>query len=215
MFLLLQRHNFRRSVIAVSGRDFVVVGGDTRLSNGGYSISSRDVSKLFSVTDKCVLASSGMQADAATLRKVLRYRATMYKHDHHRDITTPAVSQLLSNTLYFKRFFPYYTFNLCCGVDAKGVGKVYGYDAIGSFEEIPYGCVGSSMHLVTSLLDNQVGFKTQPSNRRDLTLEETVDLVKDALTVAGERDIYTGDTADIWVITAAGTHKSTFPLKRD
>ena len=36
--------------------------------------------------DGCVLATSGMQADAATLRKVLRYKATMYKHDHHKVI---------------------------------------------------------------------------------------------------------------------------------
>ena len=96
-----------------------------------------------------------------------------------------------------------------------GKGHVYGYDAIGSFEEIPYGCVGSSMHLITSLLDNQVGFKTQPSNKRELTLDETVELVKDALTCAGERDIYTGDSADIWVITAAGTQKISFDLKND
>jgi len=203
------------TVLAVAGPTFVVVGGDTRLSNGGYGIWSRNVPKLFSITDHCVLATSGMQADAVALRKVLHYRATMYKHDHHKDISAPAVSQLLSNTLYFKRFFPYYTFNLCCGLDAKGAGKVYGYDAVGSFEEIPYGCVGSSMQLITSLLDNQVGFKTQPKNKRDLTLEETVELVKDALTCAGERDIYTGDSADIWIITAAGTQKITFQLKKD
>ena len=35
-------------------------------------------------TDHCVLATSGMQADAVALRKVLHYRATMYKHDHHK-----------------------------------------------------------------------------------------------------------------------------------
>lgn len=201
--------------MAIAGPDFVVVGGDTRLSNGGYSIQSRNVPKLFGITDRCCLATSGMQADAATLRKVLNYHTTMYKHTHQKDISTPAVSQMLSNTLYHKRFFPYYTFNLVCGVDAKGVGKVYGYDAIGSFEEIPYGCVGSSMHLITSLLDNQVGFKTQPTNRKVLSLEETVSLMKDALTCAGERDIYTGDEADIWIITAAGTQKTKFALKKD
>lgn len=71
------------------------------------------------------------------------------------------------------------------------------------------------MHLVTPLLDNQVAFKTQPSLKRDLTLEETIAVVKDAMTCAGERDIYTGDTMDIWVITKGGTQKTTFPLKRD
>lgn len=35
-------------------------------------------------------------------------------------------------------------------------GKVYGYDAIGSFESIPCGAQGSGSSLVQSILDNQV-----------------------------------------------------------
>ena len=52
---LVNSHEFvHRTVLAVSGPNFVVVAGDTRLSNGGYSISSRNVSKLFSMYASCV-----------------------------------------------------------------------------------------------------------------------------------------------------------------
>jgi hypothetical protein len=42
-----------------------------------------------------------------------------------------------------------------------------------------------------------------------------IDLVTDAMTCAGERDIYTGDSLDIWIITEAGTQMRNVPLKRD
>jgi 20S proteasome subunit beta 6 len=67
-----------------------------------------------------VLASSGMQADAAVLHKTLQIKLQMYQHQNGKEMSTPAIAQMLSNTLYYKRFFPYYTFNVLAGVDEKG-----------------------------------------------------------------------------------------------
>ncbi len=139
----------------------------------------------------------------------------MFKHTHRKDMSSPSMAQTLSNTLYNKRFFPYYTFNVLAGLDQKGVGAVWGYDAIGSFERVPYVCTGSGSALATSILDNQVLFKTQPKNKRELGVQEVVDLVKDVFTCISERDIYTGDSCEIYVITKAGAKKEVFPLKKD
>ena len=181
----------------------------------GYRIASRNVSKLKVLTPHCVLASPGMQADAVALRKQLDVRLVQYEHTHQKQMTTNAVAQLLSQTLYRRRFFPYYTFNLCGGVDENGKGMLFNYDAIGSMELYPYSCKGSGEALITPPLDNQVGFRTHPQDKKDLSIDEAVALVKDAFTVAGERDIYTGDQVEINIITKQGIKVEYFQLKKD
>jgi 20S proteasome subunit beta 6 len=199
---------------AVAGTDFCIVAGDTRMSDG-YTILSRDVAKIHQLTNKCVISIAGMQAEASTLSKILNIRIQQYRNRHNIEISTTAIAQLLSNTLYYKRFFPYYTFNVLGGVDNDGKGAVFGYDAIGSFERMPYCVTGSASALITSILDNQVAFKTQKKNEKNLTVEETIDLVKDVFTCAGERDIYTGDSVDIAIITKDGIKIERFELKKD
>lgn len=153
-----------------------------------------------------------------------------YEHQHGKQMSTKAIAQMLSNTLYYKRFFPYYTFNLVAGLNEKGKcwwwflcwfhvlgeGVVYGYDAIGSYEAIEAGAQGSGQMLVQALLDNQVAFKNQKIvPAKPITMEEAVSLVKDAFTSAGERDIYTGDAVEIVTISKDGMKKEVFELKKD
>jgi len=61
-----------------------------------------------------------MQADTCALHKVISTRMRMYEHDNGKPMTFNAVSQMLSTVLYYKRFFPYYTFNIVAGLDEKG-----------------------------------------------------------------------------------------------
>jgi 20S proteasome subunit beta 6 len=71
-------------------------------------------------TDKCVIASAGCQVDMKALQKLLQARNVMFQHNHGKPMSCKGAAQLLSNTLYYKRFFPYYTFNLCAGLDEQG-----------------------------------------------------------------------------------------------
>lgn len=161
-----------------------------------------------------------MQADRVHLHKMLRARHTTYQFDHRKAMSTRAVAQSLSNTLYSRRFFPLYTFNLVCGLDAEGRGVVFTYDAVGSHEAVAYSCQGSGRELVQTVLDSQLKAASPlllPSQpwRADLPLAKTVDLVKDAFAAAGERDIYTGDLVDILIITNQGIQEDSLMLKRD
>mmetsp|Transcript_54131 Transcript_54131/g.128892 ORF Transcript_54131/g.128892 Transcript_54131/m.128892 type:complete len:222 (-) Transcript_54131:115-780(-) len=202
------------TAIAIAGDSYAVMVADTRLSVG-YSIHTRQSSKVCKLTDKCVIASCGMKADATTLHRHLKARIVMYEHKHRRQPSIEAVAQMLSTVLYSKRFFPYYTFNVLAGVDANGVGAVYHYDAIGSFERNPYTTSGSGSALVMSVLDCKIAKMHQTKGVEALSKAEITELAKDALASTGERDIFTGDSAEIFMIDATGISTETFELNKD
>ena len=80
----------------------------------------------------------------------------MYFHDNNKVMVTPAVSQMLSTLLYYKRFMPYLVYNVLAGLDDQGKGCVYSYDPIGHCERSTFRAGGSSGALLQPLLDNQV-----------------------------------------------------------
>ena len=80
----------------------------------------------------------------------------MYFYDHGKVMSTPAIAQMLSTILYYKRFFPYYVSNILAGLDGDGKGVVYSYDPIGHHELTKFRAGGSAGALLQPLLDNQV-----------------------------------------------------------
>jgi len=185
-------------------------------TSNGYSINSRYAPKAFKLTEKAVLSSNGFSADGLALTKRLGQKLEWYKHAHDKDMSTPALAQMLSNTLYYKRFFPYYAFNLLAGIDEQGRGVVYSYDPVGSFEPESYRAGGSSAALIQPFLDNQVGLKNQQGvQQTPLSMDTAIRISKDAFTSATERDIYTGDYLEIFIIRQEGVTIERIDLKKD
>lgn len=204
------------SVVAIAGKDFVVIASDTRLSSG-YTILTRDQSKLFPLSSTAVLGSTGCWCDVLTFAKVVEARKKIYANTHNEEMTTQAFGKMVSTMLYAKRFFPYYISNLVAGLDENGEGVVYNYDPVGSQERCDYRAVGSSVSLLQPMLDNQVGKKNMPREDQNSkpTLEEAINLVHDCFISATEREIHTGDAIAFKIITKNGIEEKTVALRRD
>lgn len=204
-----------RSVVAIAGNDYVVIAADTRLSTG-YSIHTRNQNKLFRLTQNTVLASTGCWPDTLALTSLLKVRIQMYKDQHGKEMSTNAIAQMLSNLMYNRRFFPYYVSNVLAGLDTDGQGVVYSYDPIGHCERTTYRAGGSSGALLQPVLDNQIGLKNMVGVEKvPIPLEKSTSIIKDTFISATERDIYTGDSVLINIITKDGIQVEQMSLRKD
>lgn len=201
--------------MAIAGEDYAVVAADTRLSSG-YSIHTRTQDKSFKLSDKTVLASTGCWCDTLSLTSLVRTRMQMYEHAHNKTMSSNAVAQMISILMYNRRFFPYYVSNVLAGIDEDGRGVVYSYDPIGHMEKTTYRAGGSAGPLLQPVLDSQVGFKNQPDGaKKPIAKETALAIVRDTFISAAERDIFTGDSVILNVITKDGITQETFQLRKD
>ena len=64
---------------AIAGEDFVVIAGDTRLTDGQYGINTRYAPKVWDVGDNIVVTANGYSADADTLAKRIAQKIEVTK----------------------------------------------------------------------------------------------------------------------------------------
>ena len=196
-----------------------------------YAILSRDQPKLFRMSDKTVLGSTGCWCDILTFCKVTlilkrvnafiyvqvaEMRQKSYRHLHNKSMSTPAMAQMMATMLYHKRFFPYYISNILGGLDDQGRGCLYSYDPVGHMERNMYRAGGSSVSLLQPLLDNQVGLKNMENMEKNpMSLEKAISIIHDVFISAAEREIHTGDGIHLNIITKDGIQEQRLPLRRD
>lgn len=109
-----------------------------------------------------------------------------------------------------------------------GVGAVYGYDAVGSFERVRVACAGGGLSIMQPVLDRLDA--AEPDGRASegggggkgggqqqpvvaVGLEEALALVRRAFVAGGERDISLGDEVEIVVLTREGQRRERLQLK--
>jgi len=183
-----------------------------------HGLLTRRAERIHKLSDTVYLGTHGFAGDTTQLVKVLQARMKIYKFNFHSDMTVNEVAGLLSRTLYYKRFFPYYVGCTLAGITSEGKGAVYNYDEIGCMEEVPFTADGESNEMIQPVFDNQLGGHqlADKSKQPVLTIERALSVLRDGFRSASERMTNTGDGLRvICLVHGQKAREELVPLRSD
>ncbi len=173
-------------------KDGVVLATEKRATMGNF-IASRRAKKIYKITDKIAMTTAGSVGDAQFLARLIKVETNLYAIRKEEEPTVKAVATLVSNLLNSVRYFPYLVQLLIGGVDRTGA-KIYSIDPIGgAIEEIDIVATGSGSPMAYGVLEDNY--------RKDLNIDEAVELAIRAIYSAMKRDSASGDGIDVVKIT--------------
>eukprot|EP01023_Acetabularia_acetabulum_P006482 TRINITY_DN12693_c0_g1_i3.p2 TRINITY_DN12693_c0_g1~~TRINITY_DN12693_c0_g1_i3.p2 ORF type:complete len:205 (-),score=35.56 TRINITY_DN12693_c0_g1_i3:371-985(-) len=119
------------AIIAMAGDECVAIGSDLRFGVNMQTLAT-DFQKLHKIHDKLFLGLSGLGTDAQTVYQTLRMKQNMYKLREERDMAPKIFNEVVSKTLYEKRFGPYFISPVIAGLDDDNQPFLSGMDVIGA-----------------------------------------------------------------------------------
>ncbi|MDP3881594.1 MAG: hypothetical protein Q8Q31_01820 [Nanoarchaeota archaeon] len=190
------------SIAGIVCKDGIVMAGDRRSTLGGQIVYSRKAKKVVQVNDYLLIAGTGIASDIELTRKLLsaelrlkelktRSRPTVREAAHllgmmtFKNIRTPSMITSIVGSLMG-------------GFNDDGTFELYSILPDGDVEEISdfSANVSSGMPYILGLLERQ--------HKKDISVKDAVDLGKDCIKAAMERDVASGNGIDVFTITKDG-----------
>ena len=182
------------TTVGVVCTDGVILSSDTRVTMG-YFVAHKKGKKIYQIDDHIGMTISGSVADAQRVVEILKVNAKLYKLNNGRPIPIKAASRLVANLLFSARLAPLLAQILVGGVDSTGP-HVFALDPFGSLIEEKCVATGSGSPIAYGVLEDKY--------EEGATIEEVLPVVVRAVDSAMKRDIASGDSFDIAVITKEG-----------
>ncbi|KAJ1984335.1 proteasome core particle subunit beta 3 [Dimargaris verticillata] len=181
------------AVVAMVGKNCVAIGADKRLGQQSLTVST-DFPKIFTMTDKTMIGLAGLATDVLTLRDQFRLKTKLYQLEENRVIEPQTFANMVSSTLYSKRFGPYFIEPVVAGLDKHDKPFICSMDTIGCInfakDFVVAGTAGGNLYGMCESL-------WEP----DLEPEDLFETVSQALLNAVDRNCLSGWGAVVHIIT--------------
>lgn len=148
----------------------------------------------FSGTTPLYLGLTGLATDISTVHETLRYKTNLYRLREERTPAPLTFANLISSSLYEKRFGPWFVSPVVAGIDPKsGQPFICGFDSIG--------CIDFAKDFIVSGTAGDQLFGTcEGLWEPGLGPDELFETVSQALLNAVDRDCLSGWGAHVYII---------------
>ncbi|KAG0125759.1 nucleophile aminohydrolase [Tuber indicum] len=181
------------AVVAMVGKDCVAIACDLRLGMQALTVSN-DFPKIFNYGD-VYLGLTGLATDVTSVSELFRYKVNMYRLREERDIEPQTMANLVSSSLYEKRFGPYFVSPVIAGINQhSGKPFICGFDSIG--------CINfAEDFIVSGTASDQLFGTCEGLWEPDLEPEDLFETISQALLNSVDRDALSGWGAHVYLVT--------------
>jgi proteasome beta subunit len=170
----------------------------------GYFVAHKHGKKVYPIDEHLAMTIAGVVADAQNVVEILKANAVLFRLDKGRPIPVSAVARLAANVLFPARGSLLLQ-ALIGGVDSSGT-HIFAIDPLGSVIEETCVSTGSGSPIAYGVLED--GY------RPDMSIDDGLVLVVRAVTSAMKRDIGSGDSFDIVIVSKDGYRELTNEEKK-
>ena len=182
------------TTIGVVCRDGVILASDTRATMG-HLVAHKKAKKIHQIDEHLAMTIAGGLADAQWAVEVLRVNSRLYRLEVGRPMPVRSAAMLISNVLFRARLFPLLAQILVGGHDSEGF-HVFSLDPFGSLTEESCVATGSGSFIAYGVLES--------SYDKEKGVSDLLPVIVRAVSSAMRRDVASGDSFDIAVITEKG-----------
>ncbi len=183
------------TTVGILCSDGVVLGADSRASMDTF-LASPEAVKINMIDENLGMTIAGSVGDAQYLVKILKAQNELYKMNEGRSMSPNAATSFLSVLLQENKMMPFMVGLIVGGMSVDGPA-LYSLDAIGGLiKESKFISVGSGQSGALGYLEDVY--------KEGKTVQEMARHAAKAIKIAMKRDIATGDTIHIAMITKAG-----------
>ncbi|KAF3140579.1 proteasome core particle subunit beta 3 [Orbilia oligospora] len=193
--------------LAMAGKDCVAIACDLRLGQQALTLSN-NFPKIFNYGD-VFLGLTGLATDVQTMHSLFRYKVNLYRLREEREIEPETMANLVSSSLYERRFGPYFVSPVVAGINQRtGKPFICGFDSIG--------CIDFAKDFIVSgTASDQLFGVAEGLWEPDLEPEDLFETVSQTLLNSLDRDALAGWGAHVYIITKDKVTKRLLRTRQD